>query len=80
MIILTAYNTDKKIYVDEKEIARVTDGHDLVGSRSYPWTEVAVYEDGKEKILRVLESSRLIGKLISESIRKKTESKNNAGK
>ena len=75
MIILTAYNANKKIYVDEKEIARVTDGHDLVGSRSYPWTEVVIYEEGKERTIRVIESSRLIGKLISEAIRKKTEVK-----
>lgn len=75
MIILTLYNSDKKVYIDEKDIGRVTDGHDLVGAKSYPWTEVVVHEGAEEKVIRVVESSRLIGKLMSEAIRKKSEKK-----
>jgi len=69
MIVLTGYNSGKKIYIDERSIARVTDGHDLVGDRSYPWSEVAVTtDDGKEEIYRVIESARLIGKLMVEAM------------
>ncbi len=78
MITLTLYNSDKKVYIDEKEIGRVTDGHDLVGSKSFPWTEVAVHENGHERIIRVVESARLIGKLMTEAIRKKQKGNNNA--
>ena len=74
MIVLTAYNSNKKIYIDEKDIARVTDGHDLVGSRSYPWSDVIIYnKDGKEETVRVVESARLIGKLMTEAIRNKKQ-------
>lgn len=70
MITLTAYNSNKKIYVDEKAIARVTDGHDLVGSRSYPWSEVVIStENGGEETVRVVESARLIGRLMIEAMR-----------
>lgn len=79
MITLTAYNSNKKIYVDEKAIARVTDGHDLVGSRSYPWSEVVIStENGGEETIRVVESARLIGRLMIEAMRltkKKNEEK-----
>lgn len=75
MIILTIHNTDKKVYVDEKEIARVTDGHDLVGSNSFPYTKVTVYDNDKENIIRVTESARLIGKLIKEAVQRESKYK-----
>lgn len=75
MIILTMHNTNKKVYVDEKEIARVTDGHDLVGSNSFPYTNVTIYDHGKENVIRVIESARLIGKLIKEAIQRESKYK-----
>lgn len=72
MIMLTLYNSSKRTYIDEKHIVRVTDGHDIVGNRSFPWSEVVVFDDdGVEKTIQVTESSRQIGKLMSEAIRKK---------
>lgn len=69
MIVLTGYNSGKKIYIDERNIARVTDGHDLVGDRSYPWSEVIVTtDDGKDEKILVIESARLIGKLMVEAM------------
>lgn len=72
MISLTLYNTNKHVYIDEKTIARVTDGHDLVGINGYPWTElVVVMDDGKEKKYNVIESAKTIGRLITESMKNK---------
>ena len=76
MITLTLYNTTRHIYIDEKDVVRVTDGHDLVGNRSYPWSDIVITDiDGKEKTIRVVESARQIGKLMTEAIRKKGQSK-----
>ena len=74
MIILTRYNDGTKLYIDETSILRVTDGHDLVGARSFPYTEVELdHHDSSDNsetdhtVLRVIESARNIGKLMIEA-------------
>lgn len=82
MITLTAYNNTKRIYVEPANILRVVDGHDLVGNRSYPWSDITVQDpfDGHQKIIRVVESAKYIGKLMSEDIRKNAANKNKGEK
>lgn len=77
MIMLTLYNSSKHVYIDEKRIVKVTDGHDLVGNRSFPWSNVVIFnDDGSEETIVVTESARNIGKLISEAIKKRGQTPN----
>lgn len=68
MIELTGYNSNKPIKVDERNIARVTDGHDLVGDRIYPWSDVAIDDGSGEKVIRVVESAKTVGRLMIEAM------------
>ena len=74
---LTKYNTNKKVYLNVKDITKVVDGHDLVGNRGFSWTDVSVYDNqtGKESVIHVIESARLIGQLIREAMTKIKEDK-----
>lgn len=80
MIELTGYNNNKPIKVDERNIARVTDGHDLIGDRTYPWSDVVIDDGSKEKTIRVVESAKTVGRLMIEAMglaKKKNKEKQN---
>lgn len=64
MITLTWYNTNRKLYLDEKQIVKVLED-------SNPWTTVLYVDDEyNEKNAMVMESPKHIGKLLVEAMQK----------
>lgn len=77
MISLMDYRTCKYVSIDEKQITNVTDGYETIGSRTYPYSDVFLFNEntGREKVIRVVESPNKIGRLMANAIEEQTKNK-----